>query len=347
MATIDGRGSRTSALSRVVSAALFGVAVAVSACGGGGGAPKQAEGPKPDLDAPPKGSAAEKPVAPAIVEAQAALESKNYPTARAKAQSVLDKDATDADAHFVLGVCDDEDGKKESAIAHYQAALQTDPKMFSAAINLASLLADAKRFDEAAEVARGAISRGGKGLAELHTVLAIALKGQGKHDLAARSYANAIALKPDDAELYLWQGEAFLDAGDKDGALRAYRGAAAHAKDDAQVLGLAAIGLAKAGDATGCVSALDRAIAKKATSELLTERAICKHVVKDLAGARVDLDAAIAKAPTFRAHVAAGTYAGEAGDKKACRAHFLEAAKIAAGKPGEKEAKERAEKCAR
>ncbi|MFI5302823.1 MAG: tetratricopeptide repeat protein, partial [Polyangiales bacterium] len=178
------------------------LAMALGACGGGG-PPKQAEAPKVDLDAPPKGSPPEKVVSAQAAEAEAALEAGDYATARAKAQAAVDKAAGDADAHFVLGVCAQKDGDNDGAVTHYKAALAGDATIVSAAANLAGLLADLKRFDEAVEVARSGIAHGGKGVAELHIALGDAFKGQGKHDLAAKSYENAIKLKADDAQLYL------------------------------------------------------------------------------------------------------------------------------------------------
>ncbi len=322
------------------------ITMALSACGGGG-PPKQAETPHPDLDAPPPGHAAEKVLPTADVEAEEALEKGDCATARAKVQVVLDKSPDDADAHFVLGVCAQKDGDNDAAVTNYKAALTGDPSIVAAAANLAGLLDDLKRFDEAADVARAGIAHGGKGVAELHVALADAFKGQGKHDLAAKSYENAIKIHGDDAQLYLWEGEQLVDAGDKTAALRAYRGAVTHAKDDVSVLELAAIGLEKAGDPTACVAALDKAMTKEATAPLLARRGVCKHAGGDLPGARADLDASIAKSPTFGAQAAAGKYAEEAGDKQACREHYLAAAKIGAGKPVEKEAKERAAHCSK
>ena len=85
------------------------------------------------------------------------------------------------------------------------------------------------------------------------------------------------------------------------------------------------------------------------TSVFFTERAICKHLGKDLPGARKDLDEALKLDASSKAHFYAGKFAEEAGDKKACKAHYAEAAKLAAAaKPGtkvEEEAKKGAERC--
>lgn len=315
-------------------------------CGGTG--PTQAEAPKPNLDDKP----AKADTGGASAEAMAALEaaeSKDYAGAKAKADAVLAKNPKDAVAHYARGiVAEQSDKDPEAAEKHYRAALEADPKLVGASINLSALLYDKKQFDEAAKVARAGIALA-KGTPELHINLAYALHGAGDHATAAKAFANAVALKPEDAELRIWHAQELLDAGDKDGAARAYKGAQAKAKGNLSALTLVGLGLKEAGDLPGCVAAFDQAIGLKATAPFFTERALCKHAASDVAGARKDLDEAIKLDPSSKAHFYAGKFAEGAGDKKACKAHYLEAAKLAAAaKPGtkvEEEAKKGADRC--
>jgi uncharacterized protein (TIGR02996 family) len=313
----------------------FAIVLCAVLAGCGGSGPTQAEGPKPqNLDSPPPSKSSGIDVS----EAHAALEAKDYEKARKIAEDALAKEPNHAEAHFVVGVCDEADKKIDLAMGHYRSALKSDPKLLGASINLSALLIDQKQYDEAAEVARAGI-KNAKGSAELHINLAYALLGKGEKDAAAKSFENAMKLRPDDAELRLWYADALLEAGDKAGASKGYKNAIAKAKGNAQLITAAAIGLAKADDPTGCVAALDQVISSKATPDSYTERAICKHKGKDLPGARKDLDDSIKLQSTVKAHFIAGKYAEEAGDKKACKLHFDEVGKMAAGTKVAEEAK--------
>lgn len=294
--------------------------------------PSQAEAPKPNLDEP-KGEAP-----PGSADAMAALEAaekKDYAAAKSKGEAVLAKAPNDPVAHFALGVVSEESDKDvEAAEKHYRAALAADPKLVGASIYLSALLVDQKKFDEAADVARKGLAHA-KATPELHINLAWALAGKGDAASAAKSMGNAITLKPDDAALRLDQADFYLQAGDKDAAAKAYKNAIAKAKGDGSVLGVAASGLAKAGDPAGCVATWDQVITKGEKPQPLLQRALCKAQAKDLEGALADAKKAIAIEPSPAAHYAAGKYAEAAGDKKTCKTHYAEAAKLAAAaKPG-------------
>lgn len=321
-------------------------ALIFAGCGGGG--PRQAEGPKPNLGEEKGGSTTEastgKPsggdLAPEIADAQEALKNKDCATATTKAKAALAKgpegspsgpsDKDSADAHFVLGVCLEQGGKRDDAWKEYDAALKADPHHLAAAINESALLIDMGKFDEAEAVCKAALAAN-KGAPELHINLGYALGGKGDHAAAAKSFKNALALEPNDAGLMVDLGKELAASGDKDGASKQFKNALAKT-DDAAIIADAGVGLAQVDDAPGCVAALDKAIAKGSSSALLTERAICKHKANDLAGARKDLDDAIAAdAKNVKAHAAAAKYAEEAKDKKACKAHWAEVVKMTTG----------------
>jgi Tfp pilus assembly protein PilF len=328
-------------------AIIISFVVVLGGCGGSG--PSQAEGPKPDLSGPPAGSAsssagAEDKGSPELASAHDALEAKDFKTARTKAEAVLAKNGKHAEANFIVGICDEADKKNDDAVTHYKAAIAADPKLLGASINLSALLVDMKQFDDAAEVAKAGLKLA-KGSAELHTNLAYALKGKGDHATAAKSFANAVQLKPEDALLRLDYADELKEGGDKEGAQKQYKNVIAKAGEDVNVIAAAGIGLAQSGDPPGCVAAFDAAIKKKSSPDFLTERAICKHKAGDLAGARADLDESLKAKPTVKAHAAAAKYAEEAKDKKACKLHYAEVAKMAAGTKVEEEAKKGMERC--
>jgi len=323
-------------------------AVLLIGCGGSGGGPSQAEGPKPAL---PSGPEEGQTASGAGGEALEAAKAGDFKAAKEKADAALAKNPKDAVAHYARGIAA-EDGDKDDATAekHYRAALEANPKLVGASIFLSAQMIKLKKFEEAAKVARDGITHD-KGTYELHLHLGIALHNLGDHKLAAKSFGNAVQLHPDDAGLRLDHGKELLEAEEKDAAAKAFKEAAGKAKGDASLLTEAALGLKDAGDFTACASTLDPVITAKPTAALYIVRASCRHGGKDLPGARKDLDEAIKleKPSSWRTHGYAAKYAEEAGDKKACRALYLETAKlIAAEKPGtkvEEEAKKGADRC--
>jgi tetratricopeptide (TPR) repeat protein len=318
----------------VVLALLLGAPAMASlfACGG---PPAQAKPPAPSLDdsASPSASAASSgPTAsPAAADAYAALEAKDFVKARAKGEEALKANPTDAIAHLVLGVCDEADKNVDGAITHYEAALKSDPKNLAACVNFSAILIDRKEWDRAAEVARKGLTNA-KASWELYANLGWALRGKGDHDKAAKAFGNAGKLNPKDPDLQLRRGQELLaqKEPDKEGASKAFREAislATGAADQDGVLAEAGVGLGQAGDPSACATALGKL--KDPSPEQLRERAVCKHVAKDLAGSRADLDAAIKKKPTAQMHWSAAAYAMEAGDDKSCKSHLADMAKLA------------------
>lgn len=300
---------------------------ALVACGG---QPEQAKAPTPSLDDKPAASAsASGPVASeAANEAYAALEAKDFATARAKAEQALKDAPADPIANLVLGVCDEADKKVDSAIEHYEAALKADPKNLAAAVNLSAIFVDRKEWERAIEVAKQGLASA-KAAWELHANLGWALRGKGEHDKAAKAFGNAAKLDPKDADLQLRRGQELLAQAEpnKDGALKAFREAISLAGADEALLAEAGVGLGQAGDPSACATALGKL--KDPAPEQLRERAVCKHLAGDLAGARADLDLAIKKKASAQMHWSAAAYAMEAGDDKACRAHLAAMGKLA------------------
>jgi tetratricopeptide (TPR) repeat protein len=336
---------RTSSLFAVVAVVV--APIVVVACGG---EPKQIDAPHPAVSDTPEAAAsnAPPPNPPEADEAYAALEKGDCRTARAKAESVVSKTPKQPMAHLVLGVCSDQEGKKDDAKQHLAITLEQDPANLAAASFLSAILLDEKDFEGAAKVAREGLKYS-KGAWELHANLGYALAGSKDHVSAAKSFDNAIKLhklelKSDDAGLHLERGRELLAAGDKDGAQKELHNAIELAGGDAKIVADASVLLAQAGDAVGCAAALDKV--KDAPAELIRQRAVCKHMATDLAGARKDLDAAIAKGPaTAQMHWAAANYAAEAKDAKSCKAHLAEMAKVAKSDQEKSEAKSAATTC--
>lgn len=322
-------------------------------CGTSGG-PKQAEGPKPDLgdhDGPgaSNGAAADGTSSPELAAANDALAAKDFATARKKAQAVLDKTPKNGEALFILGNCDDADEKLDDAVVHYQGALAADPKLTGASVNLSADLYFLKRYDEAAEVAKAGLQYS-KETVELHLNLGYALSGKGDHATAAKSFANALKLKPKDPSIEIMHGNELVEAGDKAGAQAEFKNAVANAGGDLGVMRDAAIGFSHCDDPTGCVAALDQALPKspddKTSADILADRAICKHKGGDDAGWKKDLGDAIGKDSTsIKAHLALAEFSEKAKDKKTCKSEYAAVLKLQTSGPVADAAKKGLERC--
>ena len=315
--------------------------------------PTQAEGPKPDLDKPPKGASSGEPIAPELGDAQAALEAKNCSVAVEKAKAVLAKNPKHGDAHFILGVCADSgfvdlkaDKNDEEAATHYKAALEANPKNTGAAENLSAILVSQKKWDDAISVCKAGLEAIKSASPGLHANLGYALAGKGDNAGAVKSWGNALKLSPDLVDVRLDRAAALAALGQKDEAIKDYKAAGTNAKADSTQKRLAAHSLSGLGEHAACVAVLDGVIVAKPEPDTLTQRAQCKHKAGDLAGASADLAESIKLKPTLNAHGFGAQWAEQAKDKKACTHHWTELGKLGAGKAkAEEESKKGLERC--
>jgi tetratricopeptide (TPR) repeat protein len=91
-----------------------------------------------------------------------------------------------ADAHLNLGRLDHEAGELGKAEMHYRRAVQSAPDDATAHFNLAVLLEDRDRPDEAIQAYAQAIARDPDGAADAHYNLGLLLEARGRRDEAMR-----------------------------------------------------------------------------------------------------------------------------------------------------------------
>jgi tetratricopeptide (TPR) repeat protein len=91
-----------------------------------------------------------------------------------------------ADAHLNLGRLEHEAGELGKAEMHYQRAVQCAPDDPTAHFNLAVLLEDRNRPDEAIQAYAQAIARDPDGAADAHYNLGLLLEARGRRDEAMR-----------------------------------------------------------------------------------------------------------------------------------------------------------------
>ncbi len=273
---------------------------------GGGAPPAQSAGPA----APPPGPASpvEAPAAaapsgpepaasPELVAGNKAFDAGQYAEARKHFEAAARKNANDYQATQNLGVACEKLGDKPAAEAAYKAALAAKPELDSAAENLSALYVDEGRFDDALAVGRAGLAKH-PGSAALHENVGVALGARGEQDAATGELEQAIKLTPSEPMFRLTLAH-WLNVWHVKGAAAHLDAARDLVKDDYGML--AAIGLEyrMAGEFDACVKTFDRAVALKDGGEVRTERALCKHGLKDDKGMFDDLQAAVTKEPDY------------------------------------------------
>lgn len=287
--------------------------------------------------------------APAVVEptaelaqAEEAIKAGDGAGASKAAEAALSKAPKNAKAHFFAGLGADMQDDKAGAEQHFREALAADKNMVDAAINLGSLLVTSKREGEAVKLLKPyATHANGADDVLLQSVYAAALSGTGDHAGASAIYAKLVAKGNSSPEIRLGYAGELIEAGKKDEAVKTLsEGAAASNDRDA----IAAFGraLAKAGAYEEAIKALDKAIGLKTSADLLTYRALFKRSLKNLPGAKADLEEASKVDPSFpQAYLYLGEVLEELKKPADAKKAYQKAAEVGGDNPTGKRAQER------
>jgi Flp pilus assembly protein TadD len=316
------------------------------ACGGPS-APASADNPPPLDDGPaqpnakqPKSDAVVAPSNELVKQGMDAIQKQDFATAKKVLSEAAAKDAKDSQAVFYLGVALDGLGDQPGAMAAYKKALELDPKLVEAAVNLSGAQYDSKD-------AAGALATAEQGLKanpkspELLTNRALSLEALGKKDEAMAAYAAAVKAKPDDAQLHITYAEYLANAGKRDDALTELR--AVQGVDDPTLLAALGVRFGRLKAFPDCIAALDKAIKLKESADLRTRRGVCRHDFGDDAGAQADYDAALKLDEKFApAYYYLGRHL-EKKDKKRALEALDKAQKLDPSGPIGKQAKQAAE----
>ena len=279
----------------------IGAALSLSAaCGGRQEVPQE-----PLVADPPLGASEGAATGASGTELQrgiAYIKNEKYEEAKAHLEKALELKPDSAEASYYLALAKEKTGDRPGAEAAYRKAIEGDPGLTEAALNLAALYLDEPpRPDEAIAVLSAAIGKA-TDPARLHQNLAYAYGLKKDVANASKAYDSAIAKGADGADVHLAYGLMLLEAKELDRAAAELRKALAAAGDDAAMIATIGrmLGPAKAyGD---CVKAFDRAIKlKPEVAELYVRRGTCRHELKDEEGARADYEAAIKAEPKFAA----------------------------------------------
>ncbi len=329
--------------------AVVSLMLALASCGG-----QAAEPPPASPAAPPSlppsmsgsGSSASSPnekTSPEVERAIASIKAGDYRSAKAALEQALHKNPKDGTASYYMGVALENLGDKPGAEQKYKDAIANAPDVAEAAINLGALYLDQSKWDEAIAVTQKALVKRSEDPA-LHANMAMALRGKGDKQGAAAEYERAVKVVGDNAELRFAYGSLLLEMGNKDRAATELKAALSAAGSNRALL--ASIGrlLGPAGAYADCVSALDKAISSGDDAELRVRRGVCRHSMKDEAGAKADYEAALKLNPKYApGHYYLGESLKASGDTAQAIKEFEAAHTLDPSSPLGKKSKEQAD----
>ncbi|HKF53629.1 MAG TPA: tetratricopeptide repeat protein [Candidatus Acidoferrales bacterium] len=146
-----------------------------------------------------------------LVKAKAETDANNYADAQTDYEKYLAQRPSDAAAHFDLGYVFTAQKEKDKAIAEYRKAVQLDPKMMDAQLNLGlSLLSDDPK--DAIEPLQNVIMLNDS-FERGHFLLGVAEERAGNAADADKEFSAAIKLDPNDTDAHEALGRIYLAAG--------------------------------------------------------------------------------------------------------------------------------------
>lgn len=309
--------------SRFASAASGLLVLWAFGCAGSSPPPQSAEDPPPLDDTPAEAAPAS---SAKVEEAIRLIQAEDYAGAKAVLEQARANNPGDAQTAFYLGVASEGLNDAAAAEQNYQKALELDPKLVDAAVNLSALLLDQEQADRAVAVVDGALQAAPRH-PELLTNRALALEALGKAPEAEQAYAAAVAAKPGDMALAYGYARLLADAGKRDQALGVLR--KIERVEDPALAGAVANLNGKLGAFAECVAVLDQALKVKPSADLHVRRGVCRHGLKDDAGAEADYRAAIEIDAGFApAHFYLGQHLKGAGNKAQACAALRKAAEL-------------------
>jgi Tfp pilus assembly protein PilF len=279
----------------------WAVTAALAACGGStppvetGGNTRPTHDPPLDPTPPPSGP---EPAPSAEMDAGVkAFDAGSYADARKSFEAASKKNPSNFLALFDLGQACEKLGDKPAALTAYKAALAVKPDLDTAAAALSSMYIDAGQNDDALAVARAGLAKH-PGSAALHENLGIALASRGDADPALQELEAAVKAQPTEPMYHLTLAH-WMNAGHVRGAAPHLDAARDLVKDDYGLLVSIGFEYRLAGEFDSCVKLFDRIVGMKDGGEARTDRALCKLGMKDEKGTFADLQAAVAKEPTY------------------------------------------------
>jgi tetratricopeptide (TPR) repeat protein len=261
----------------------------------------------------------------------------------ARAETIFAKLSADepqnARAHFYLGVAQQNLGKNAEAVQSYQKAVDLAPKLAEAWVNLTAAMLDAGDAAGALPVIERGLGQHPDNAALLYNrALALGARGPGAETVAA--YRAALEADPANIEIKYGYAEALVAAGSNEQAEKLLAELAQ--SDSIEVLASTARLYGRLEKFDACITALDKAIGQKQSSELYVARGLCQHGKKDEEAAFKDFQLAVKADGSYApGHYYAGMHLKMKG-KKAEAKNALKRAHELAGDQGVGKAAQRA-----
>jgi Tfp pilus assembly protein PilF len=270
------------------------VLVFVAACSSSPPPPAETSPDDPAVDGP--STATEKPSNEIVQQGILLLQEEKWEEARNVLHDARKKDPNDPQAAYYLGVAWQKLNQLPLADKNYRAALELDPKLAEAAVNLSQMLLDQNDVKGALAVLDKALQANPKH-PDLLLNRAVALESMGDKAATLAAYGAAVEARPGDPMLRAAYGGLLSEAGKRDEAIKELK-AAMIADDPALLISIASI-LTKEDAFDECIQAAEKALTKKKAPAVLVRRGICKDGKKDSAGAAADYEAALAMDANF------------------------------------------------
>lgn len=277
-----------------------------------------------------------------LARATPLIEAGDFAAARGVLEQAVSRYPTSGSLAYYLGVTLENLGDVAGAERQYAEAIKLAPDLAEAAINLGALYVDAGRFEDAVAVARAGLKKRPNDSA-LQVNLALALEGKGDRAGALAAYGKAVQNAAKNASLRYQYAALLLEEGEKQRAADELKLALADAGDDRALLASIGRALGSAGAFNECITALDRAIVAGDAAELRIGRGLCRHSLRDEAGAKADFESAVQLAPSYApAHYYLGRSLLSLGKRDAAVRSLEEAARLGKDTPLATKAREEA-----
>jgi tetratricopeptide (TPR) repeat protein len=279
----------------------WAVTAALAACGGStppaetGGTTPPPSATSPDTTSLPPGP--EPAPSADLVAGIKAFDAGSFADARKSFEAASQKDPKNYEAFFDLGQACEKLGDKPAAEAAYKSALAVKPELDTAAAALSSMYIDAGKVEDALAVAKAGLAKH-PGSAALHENLGVALATRGDQDPATQELEAAVKAQPAEPMYHLTFAH-WLNAWHVRGAAPHLDAARDMVKGDYGMLVSIGFEYRMAGEFDSCIKLFDRIVAMKDGGEARTDRALCKLGMKDEKGTLDDLQAAVAKEPSY------------------------------------------------
>lgn len=256
-----------------------------------------------------------------------AIGAGDFESARKTFSEIVADQPGNAQAHFYLGVAQQNLGQNTEAISSYEKALDLDPKLTEASINLTAALLDSGEAARALPVIERALASN-PGHAGLLYNRALALRAAGQDSAAVAAYRDALGADPANAEIKYGYAEALVAAGSTSEAIKLLEQLGQ--SDSVEVLASTARLLGRLKQFDPCIETLTRALGKQPSAELYVARGLCQHGKKNDTAAFEDFQRGVQQDARYApAHYYAGMHLKTHGRKAEARSALTRAAELA------------------